>query len=204
VAPATIEKLARELAAAVDTDLDHDGVDPADRTVAFEVDMRFAKQVFELPVTLASSNPDAVVLDALVDAFRSDYSRRYGPGSIVLGSPIELVSLRAIGTGATPRADLEREPRREPGAPALVPAAGSRPVRLERGPGGVHEIAVHESDALSPGRVIFGPALVDAPDTTVWIPPLATGRVDDHGTLVLEVETGPDATPPTTGVEVEA
>ncbi|HZP27462.1 MAG TPA: hydantoinase/oxoprolinase family protein [Acidimicrobiia bacterium] len=184
VSPATIEKPARELAAMVDADLARDGVDPADRSVSFEVDMRFAKQVFELPIPLATADPTEAVLDELVDAFRAEYRRRYGPGSIVLGSPVELVSLRAVGAGATPRAGLERVPRRRRGA---TPEPSARAVRLERGPGGVREVAVHDSGDLAAGDVVAGPALVDAPDTTVWIPSGALARVDDHGTLRMEV-----------------
>jgi N-methylhydantoinase A len=187
VSPATIEKAARELAAAVDGDLGHDGVDLADRAISFEVDMRFAKQVFELPIPLATADPDEVALDTLVEDFRAEYSRRYGPGSIVLGSPVELVSLRAVGTGATARAGLEPVPN-GPGRALAATARSSRPVRLERGPDGVHDVAVHDSDGLGAGVVLRGPALVDAPDTTVWIPPAATAHVDGYGTLELEVD----------------
>jgi N-methylhydantoinase A len=191
VAPATIEKLARELAAAVDADLEHDGVERDDRSIAFEVDMRFAKQVFELQVPLPSATPDgaapdAEMMDAVGDAFRAEYARRYGSGSIVLGSPIELVALRAIGTGTTPRADLEPVARRDTGAPPAS-ARPHRAVQLERGAQGRHDVAVHELDDLRAGDTLAGPALVDGTDTTVWIPPRATARVDDFGTLVLEV-----------------
>jgi N-methylhydantoinase A len=184
VAPATVEKLARELAAAVDADLAHDGVDPEHRSITFEVDMRFAKQVFELPIPLAVADPTEATMDALLEQFRSEYSRRYGPGSIVLGSPVEIVSLRAVGMGAAPRAELERITSRDPGAARVVT---TRPVRLDRGPDGVRPVAAYASEALGAGDSVRGPALVDAPDTTVWIPGGATAGVDDFGTLVLEV-----------------
>jgi N-methylhydantoinase A len=60
-------------------------------------------------------------------------------------------------------------------------------VQLERGAQGRHDVAVHELDDLRAGDTLAGPALVDGTDTTVWIPPRATARVDDFGTLVLEV-----------------
>jgi N-methylhydantoinase A len=184
VAPATLEKLARELAAAVDADLAHDGVDAARRSVTFEVDMRFAKQVFELPIPLAVADPTEATMDTLLEQFRSEYSRRYGPGSIVLGSPVEIVSLRAVGTGATPRAQLERVSAR---AARAADGVTTRPVRFDRGPDGVRAVPAHASESLGAGDSLSGPALVDAPDTTVWIPTGATARVDDYGTLVLEV-----------------
>ena len=42
--PTVVEKIAEELARTVDADLDADGVAPADRSVEFEADLRFAKQ----------------------------------------------------------------------------------------------------------------------------------------------------------------
>jgi len=78
-------------------------VAPDDRSVSFEADLRFAKQSVELTIPVpAGPLPDA--LEQLVDDFRDEYAKRFGRGSIVLGTPIEMVSLRAVGVGRTTRA----------------------------------------------------------------------------------------------------
>ncbi|MGI9431135.1 MAG: hydantoinase/oxoprolinase family protein, partial [Myxococcota bacterium] len=97
-----VQKILRELTSSVANDLAADGVPPADRRVEFEADMRFSKQIFELQVPIRSA-ADGTITEAaemheqLLADFKAEYIKRYGQGSVVLGAPIELVSLRAIG-----------------------------------------------------------------------------------------------------------
>lgn len=188
VDPDLVQKVADELAAAVHDDLGADGVAPGDRSVGFEADLRFAKQVFELPLPLGlpAGRADAASVERLLEDFRAEYATRYGKGSIVLGAPIELVGLRAIGTGRTVRATLAAPRPPVPGGTPAVPVA-ARSVQVGRGPNGRTEVAVHLGAELCPGHLVTGPCLVDGTDTTVWVPEGAHGRVDGHGTLVMEV-----------------
>jgi N-methylhydantoinase A/oxoprolinase/acetone carboxylase beta subunit len=62
-----------------------------------------------------------------------------------------------------------------------------RDVRLERGTNGQRAVDVHDAADLKSGHIIDGPALIDGSDTTIWLPPGATGQVDDLGTFVMEV-----------------
>src|SRR5205085_10855459 len=94
-----LEKVADELRADVEADLAADGVAPADRTVHFEADLRFKRQVWELTVPLSRARLDDDAVARLLDDFRVEYVRRYGRGSMMLGAPVELVTLRAVGTG---------------------------------------------------------------------------------------------------------
>jgi N-methylhydantoinase A len=45
---------------------------------------------------------------------------------------------------------------------------------------------VHDREALHPGHVLSGPALVDAPDTTIWVPAGMRATIDGQGALVME------------------
>jgi N-methylhydantoinase A len=180
--PTVLVATARDLAAEVDADLADEGVAADGRAVTFEADLRFLKQSYELriPFTVGAG----VVVDALVEAFHAEYARRYGHGAITLGVPVELVAVRAIGTGRTVQAQLTRHARVASGPPAPV---GTRAVRVGRDPADRREVPVHDGHALLPGHRIQGPALVDGSDTTVWVPPAATARVDGVGTLAIEV-----------------
>jgi N-methylhydantoinase A len=182
-----VQKLMDELATGVDDDLAADGVAPDDRSVQFEADLRFAKQIFELSIPVVDTRFGEATLARLLHDFRAEYAKRYGKGSIVLGAPIELVSLRAIGIGRTVHASLDGRP--VGGVPWGTPAPliGSRPVRVGRGEDGVVDVAVHAGEDLRPGHAMSGPALVDGSDTTIWIPSGAAGQVDAHGTLLVEV-----------------
>jgi N-methylhydantoinase A len=176
-----IVKALEQVEAGVLEDLAADGVAPADRTVAFEADVRFRRQTFEIPVPLRG-------IDQLVDDFREEYARRYGRGALVLGTPVELVCVRAIGSGRTPKARLGERDDPRPDATGRGPTpVGVRSVRIDRGPDGRVVVDVHDGAALRPGHRIAGPALVDGTDTTVWVPPGAALHVDRHYTFEVTV-----------------
>jgi N-methylhydantoinase A len=182
--PTVVEKVAGELAAEMRTDLADEGVAVDAQSVSFEADLRFVKQSFELRIPFADGPFDGAAMDGLVDAFRAEYARRYGHGSITLNVSIELVAIRAIGTGRTTQARLTT--RADGGEIAAAPV-GSRHVRVERGAGGVRAVPAYDGPALVPGSGLEGPALVDGSDTTIWMPAGSRARVDAYGTLVMEV-----------------
>jgi N-methylhydantoinase A len=182
-----VDKLMDELRTEIHDDLAEEGVAPTDRRIEFEAHLRFSRQVWEIQVPLPDGKVDAAVLEALLEGFRGEYAKRYGKGSIVLGAPIELVSLCAIGHGRTVQASLAAGHYEPVAVGTAVRAVGGRAVRLARGPGGVREVSVHDGSSLRPGHVLAGPALVDGSDTTMWIPEGISAQVDGHGTLVMEL-----------------
>jgi N-methylhydantoinase A len=189
VDPVLIAKDAAELGSSVLEDLAADGIPGPDRYVAFEADLRFKRQVWEIPIPLPGGDLGDDDMTELIDAFRAEYGRRYGRGSIVLDAPIEFVSLRAIGTGSTLKAsidamDLSAVSRGTPSEPV-----GRRFVAVDRGAEGAVEVSVHRAEDLHPGHTVRGPAVIDGSDTTIWVPETATLEVSPHGTLVLEVRT---------------
>ena len=183
---ALIEAAMAELEVAVLDDLGADGIAPADRSVSFEADVRFGKQISEIQIHVAAGTFDTVAEARLLDAFRTEYAKRYGQGSIVLGAPMELVAIRAVGIGRTTRASLAHTSYESVPSGTPAPVVRRRSVRLERGEGGRREIAVHNGNSLRPGHALTGPALIDADDTTIWIPGGMTAEVNPQGTLVME------------------
>ncbi len=196
-----IEATLAELREALLADLATDGVATKDRSVIFEADLRFARQISEIARPLPQAVFDARAQAELLEGFRAEYARRYGHGALVLGAPIELVAIRAIGIGRTEQA---RPAAASAGSVAFAtpaPVARYRPVRLERGEGGMRDIAVHDREALLAGHVLAGPALVDAPDTTIWVPAGMRATIDRQGTLVMEREA--DCASPTSALHKE-
>lgn len=185
--PAAGESLAvvaAELTQTVSDDLTADGIAAADRTVSFEADLRFMRQQFELTIP-CDPGFSAHAQNDLINAFTSEYQRRYGQGALVLGAPVELVSLRAVGRGQTVRAELVRSP--------AIPQAQIRQKRKRQiwvGDGSQVQpmsVDVLSSIDLQPGELIQGPALLDGADTTIWIPPRVTARLSEHRTIDMEV-----------------
>jgi N-methylhydantoinase A len=180
-----VSVIAEKLRAQVDADVAADGVAPSDRSVVFEADLRFKRQKWELTVPLAGALSSAEGFDQLIADFRSEYARRYGEGALMAGAVVELVSVRAVGIGRTVKPDLAVDAGSAPvsGPPER---ASVRPVRVERGEAPL-AVDVYAGADLRPGHRISGPALIDGVDTTVWVPPDSTMRVDARNNFVVEV-----------------
>jgi N-methylhydantoinase A len=187
VDPMLLEKLGLELREQVNADLEADGIGPSARSIAFEADLRFKRQVWEISIPLATQQLDRVEFGSLVDSFKNEYAKRYGRGSIVLGAPVEFVNLRAVGTGKTVQASLEAGHTTQVEAGTTATAASTRMVRVERAAGGERPVDVYEGRDLLPGHTLEGPALIEGIDTTVWVPAHATVTMTPHGTYALEL-----------------
>ena len=75
-----VAAVADKLRAEVDADLAADGIAAADRSVHFEADLRFKRQMWELPVPLVGERVDEARSDPLLADFRAEYAQRYGEG----------------------------------------------------------------------------------------------------------------------------
>jgi N-methylhydantoinase A len=176
--------IATELTHTVSEDLAADGIAAADRSVSFEADLRFMRQQFELTIP-CDPGFGAQAQNDLINSFTSEYKRRYGQGALVLGAPVELVSLRAVGRGQTVRAELVHSPA---GPNGQIQQKRKRQIWVGDG----SQVQPMNVDVLSsidlrPGEVIEGPALLDGADTTIWIPPRVTARLSEHRTIDMEV-----------------
>jgi N-methylhydantoinase A len=187
VDPALIQRLMAELDTEVRADMTADGVAEADQTVEFEADLRFSKQIYELQMPIAPGSFTEASSDVLLASFMDEYAKRYGKGSIVLRTPVELVGLRAVGIGRTIRASVGTSARPAVETGTLATPVGTRKVRLARGAEGLVEVDVYDGGSLSPGHELKGAALVDFMDTTVWVPEGGNARTDEHGTFIMEV-----------------
>jgi len=186
VDPARVAAIKADLDQTVRADLDADGVPGAAQSIAFEVDMRFAKQIFELALPLPAGPFDAAAADALISAFDAEYRKRYGQGAMVLGATMEMVAMRGVGTGKTTQAQLVASAGETVITGTRAVPGGRRSVRIERGGAGRREVATYDGSRLRPGHALAGPALIDSRDTTIWLPEAMTATVNPQGTLVME------------------
>ncbi|MEO5842032.1 MAG: hydantoinase/oxoprolinase family protein [Acidimicrobiales bacterium] len=146
------------------------------------VDVRYRGQSHELNVVLAG---DVVTSEALAQV-RADFYRRhreaFGVGS---SGPIEVVNVRVRATQAVAHARFSR------------PAANAAQVD-RRGPttrdawfaerGGFVATPVHQIDDCPVDQAIVGPALLEAPESTVLVPPGWTASVASSGAVVMSME----------------
>jgi len=180
--PALLASVATDLRDAVDADLAADGIEAENRAISYEVDLRFHRQKWELPIrwTAGFGWGDQ---EAQLGRFRDEYVRHYGPGAMITGAPVDLVAMRAVGEGRTVRARLTPI---DATVPAPAPVAGTRKIDVGRDAGWL-EVDVVLGEDLRPGHTLVGPAVVDSVDTTIWVSPGTRARVDQYGSLDMEV-----------------
>ncbi len=125
------------------------------------LDLRYAGQSYELTLPF-SEDPTA--------AFHEAHRQQYGHA--LPRREVEVVNLRLQAIGLVDKPLLEAEPEdAETAAPLLHERDG---------------IAHYERDSLLPGMRIEGPALLLQLDSTVWVAPAWTARVDPWRNVLLE------------------
>ena len=184
---AEMEGLGEELRRAVMADLAADGVAVADRRVSLEADLRFLRQNWELAIPLDAIAFDDAFTATLRERFEDEYSQRYGAGSITLGTPVELVSLRAVGTGPAAAITDNSAGGAAGEAPQVIRPARSRRVRSGADAAMTQEVGILDEALLAPGQAVTGPVLIERWDTSIWVPQGAIARRDANAAILLEV-----------------
>lgn len=134
-------------------------------------ELRYAGQAFELPVA-GPTEPDP---DELAEGFAVEHERRYGYRQD--GGEVELVNVRLAA--------------REGSAPIEMPSPASSPVErgARRARFGSEWI---ELDLIAgqpaDGFEAEGPCAFELPETTLILPAGWHARVDEHGTILAELE----------------
>lgn len=179
-ANAAIEELKRR----ADTDLEHQGVIPEKRELVCEVDLRFYRQRNSLTLVVDGG---LVRSTELLKRFQEAYALQYGLSSLTDQSQVELSNVRVIGIGRTVRAVLPDTLKPRDGAAAAATPTARRTVY--RGHGQSLDVPVFDAEALRPGDIVDGPALLDKVDTTLWAPPGSTVSVEANGSLITRFGT---------------
>ena len=150
-------------------------------TLELQADLRYLGQGSELTIPVPGLGLEPMAVRALEQAFAKAYAATYGYAS---DEPLELVNLRLIATG-------HRAHRLEvAGVRATAAEAGigqSRTVAFTRGAAPV--LTAVKTRGTVTGDAQPGPLIVESYDSTVVVPPGCTLRADDHGNLLIDVQT---------------
>ena len=162
--------LAREGAAA----LDAQGVATDARAFARELDLRYAGQSFELTVA-------AGAFAETLDAFHARHEARYGFAA--RDEDVEIVTLRALAFGRTPKPVPPSGEEPPPGAPPPDALVETRDVWTGSAFAPAHVFA---RERLRAGSRVAGPAVIEQYDTTTFVAPGWRATVDRFDNLLLE------------------
>ncbi len=172
----------RRLAAEGRALLDRSGVKFNGRDVIVELDMSYVGQTHTVAVPLPQTIGDAataVSRELIRGAFEARYREVYG--RLLDKIALRVLNLRLAVVGRRPKLDLALLAPGS-GKSAAEAKLGNRPVYIE---GKWVEAPVYARLDLPPGTVIPGPAILEQPDTTIFIDPDLEGSVDRFGNVIL-------------------
>jgi N-methylhydantoinase A len=168
---ADVRRLAREGAALVEGAK----VQLADCETIVELDMSYVGQTHTVAVPLAGAL-DAAAIHA---AFEARYRAAYG--RLLEGIAMRVLNLRVAVVGRRPKLDLiGLAPK--PGGSVAAAQRGTRRIYVD---GGFTQAPVYARLELPVGAVIPGPAILEQPDTTIFIDLGLVSSVDRFGNVVL-------------------
>jgi len=148
-----------------------DASEPEAATIDRSADCRYAGQSHELTVAIDEAFDPA----AVASRFHDVHER--ARGFAMQDEPIEVVTLQVGTTIESRTPDISHDGTRS------TPTGSRRAVFDD----GRHETPVYDRDELAAGTTVSGPAICEGGESTVVVPPDWTVRVDERGTLALEV-----------------
>src|SRR5690348_2993671 len=166
-----------DLAGEVQARLEADGVPRGEQTVAYQVDVRYHGQGFEVPVDVSLDQFDGDGLAVAGRAFNAEHDRLF---TFALDAEHELVNLRAAVTGRPPQ--ISAPPVAEGGTDPSAAHRGDTKVYVD---GAWTEAQLYDRTALAAGNVVAGPAVITEMDSTTLVLPGYAGTVDSVGSILI-------------------
>ena len=158
-------------------------------TVQREVAVRYEGQSYELNVPVARGALTRAHLERVARGFSDAYAQRYH--ALAEQNQLETVRWRvrvsATQSQPEPRLMVERDQQRQSRCAISAPYSekavkGKRRVYVSEA-GGFVSCAVYDRYALDAGATLTGPAVIEEPESTVYIGKGAKGRVTQRGDL---------------------
>ena len=170
-----VAALLREMGTQVRAELVADGIAADEIETSFEVDLRYAGQAFEVPMTIDLADLESGGLQHLANRFDEEHRRLF---TFNMDAEHELVNLRAVALGRA--LDLP--------SPELAKGDGNPIAAKLRDhelwmDGAAQAAVVYDRALLRQGDVIPGPAVVTEMDSTTLIETRHIGTVDAFGNI---------------------
>lgn len=172
----SLTEMSKRLVAEAKSLLAEDGVPEAVQRFDWSLDLRYAGQAFDLRVPLdgADFSPEGVA--RAVTAFHALHRQRFSYDEPAV--PVEVVALRLKAVGG-----LAKPVPTHAEAVAAVGTAGERPVHGRRG---FVATPVRGRDAIGTTDPVAGPAIVEEPYTSIYVPAGWTILTHASGALIAD------------------
>ncbi|MFW2348995.1 hydantoinase/oxoprolinase family protein [Qipengyuania sp.] len=166
-----------EMAAQTRTELTNDGIPESQVTSEFEVDVRYAGQAFEVPLTIDQATLREKGIEGILARFDEEHRRLF---TFNMETPHEIVNLRAVALGEAPQlpaAELEK-------GTGDLSAAKIRDHALWMD-GREQAAVIYDRSRLKQGDTIPGPAIITEMDSTTLVETGCVATVDAVGNIQI-------------------
>ena len=160
--------------------LSEEGIAPTDQQLQYEIDVRYFRQGYEFSLALDPDGLSNGGMAVIGERFGVVHQQLYG---FKLDAPVELVNLRAVGTGRVVKVGL---PHFEPTDPD--PSSAELEPQRVYFDGNFVVADVYERQRLRTGHHLRGPAIIVQKDTTTVIHPGYVGQVDKYLNILIRPE----------------
>ncbi len=176
--PAWLTGVLRELTAQGEAELAADGIAPAQRRILWSADLRFEGQSYEMNVPIERKDALEVAdVKRMLADFAELHERVYAFRAVDEKTVVVNLRVAAVGVSAPMRL-----PRPGKGEGAVK---GARRVYFP-GPGFV-DARIYERTRIGLGDIVEGPAVVEEEASCTVVPPGRSLRVDEIGSLVIDL-----------------
>ena len=168
------------LGAQVKQELEAEDVAPGDIELLYEIDIRYAGQAFEIPLSV---EPEGLSIDSLIARFDTEHERLFTFN--LDETPHEIVNVRAVALGKS--ADV---------APPVIEKGDADPSDAKTRDhqlymdGRMQDAVIYDRALLKAGNRIAGPAIVTEMDSTTLVHSGCEALVDAHGNLIITLLEG--------------
>ena len=169
----------REMANQTRSELLADGVPEDQITEEFEVDIRYAGQAFEVPLTIDETVLANDGIEGILARFNEEHRRLF---TFNMDTPHEIVNLRAVAMGEAPALPAAELPKGN-GDPS---AAKIRDHTLWMD-GAQHDAVIYDRAKLLQGDTIPGPAIITEMDSTTLVETGCVATVDAAGNILINL-----------------
>lgn len=160
--------------------LREEGIDEQSQEINFQADVRYFRQGYEFALQVKPEGLSNGGLADLEARFGDAHERLYG---FRLEQPVELVNLRAVGSGQVEKISLPSFELEGPDAKAA--AVEQHRVYFD---GSFLNANIYDRKLLRAGHHLVGPAVVTQADTTTVIHPGHVGVVDRYLNILISPE----------------
>ncbi len=166
-----------EMAAQTRAELTNDGIPESQVTSEFEVDVRYAGQAFEVPLTIDQETLRDKGIEGILERFNEEHLRLF---TFNMDTPHEIVNLRAVALGEAPQlpaAELEKGDGNPEGAKIR-----DHTMWMD---GKEQQGAIYDRSRLKQGDNIPGPAVITEMDSTTLVESGCVATIDAVGNILI-------------------